>query len=356
MLKVFSCALLLCCMASAQLAPAVPPAVPPKAPAPAAEVPPDAAVITLDGFCPDAPAGIDSKSAQCKTVVTRAQFEKLIETLNPKMPPQARQNVANDYARMLVFSSEAKKRGLEDTQRYKDLVNFIKMQVAAQELLHQVQEQSKPTDADVQKFYQDNASKYEEISLRRVFVPRNSPTAKPTDPRMTDDDLRAEAEKIRARLAAGEDFDKVQKEIYTAKGYKVSPPPTSIPNWRKESVPPAQAPLFDMKEGELSQVMIEPAGAYVYKVEKKQATPLETVKSEIEAQLSGQKMRDAMESLTASVKPQLNEAYFRSLAPPMGPGMVGPANASPHMMSAPAPASRSNGSRVPATKGSTSQQ
>lgn len=351
MLKALSSILLFGCMASAQLAPTVPPAAP-------VEVAPDAPVITIDGFCPDAPSGTDAKSASCKTVVTRAQFEKLIDTLNPKMPPQARSNVANDYAKMLVLSSEAKKRGLEDTQRYKDLVNFIKMQVAAQELLHTVQEQSKPTDADIQKYYEDNASKYEEISLRRVFIPRNGPTVKPTDARVTDDQLKAEGAKIRARLAAGEDFDKVQTEIYTAKGYKSPPPPTSIPNWRRESVPPAQAPLFDLKQGELSQVMVEPAGAYIYKIEKKQTTPLDTVKSEIQTQLGSQKMRDAMDALTSSIKPQLNEAYFRSVSGmPMGPGMVGPANASPHVTVAPTPASqRATTAKSPAPKASTPKQ
>jgi len=360
MLKTVSCALLLCCMAQAQLAPSVPQAAPakPAPPPPTAEIPPTAPVITIDGFCPDAPAGTDPKSPECKTIVTRAQFEKLVDTLNPKMPPQARQNVANDYAKMLVLSSEAKKRGLEDTERYKDLVNFVKMQVAAQELLHTIQDQAKPTDAEVQKYYQDNSSKYEEISLRRVYIPRNSPTAKPTDPKVTDEALKAEGEKIRARLAAGENFDKVQQELYTEKGYKVPPPPTSIPNWRRESVPPAQASLFDLKQGELSQVMIEPAGAYIYRVEEKKVTPLETVKSEIQSQLGNQKMRTEMEALTSSIKPDLNEAYFRSQAgPPMGPGMVGPANSSPRVTVAPGPTAQKTPAPKPAApKASTPQQ
>jgi hypothetical protein len=341
MLKALSSVLLFGCIAGAQLAPTVPPAAPQNSSQPPVEVAPDAPVITIDGFCPDAGSGTDAKSPSCKTVVTRAQFEKLIDTLNPKMPPQARSNVANDYAKMLVLSSEAKKRGLEDTQHYKDLVNFIKMQVAAQELLHAVQEQAKPTDAEIQKYYEDNASKYEEIFLRRVYIPRNGPTVKPTDTKPTEEQLKAEGEKIRTRLAAGEDFDKVQKEIYTAKGYTSPPPPTSIPNWRRESVPPAQAPLFDLKQGEMSQVMVEPAGVYIYKVEKKQTTPLDMVKSEIQAQLGSQKMRESMDALTSSIKPQLNEAYFRSVSgTPMGPGMVGPATASPHMTVAPTPASQ----------------
>lgn len=328
MIKAIVFSLLLCSIAFAQ---AVPPAHPPQTSKPAppaalptpAELPPNAPVITIAGFCPSASAA-EKKSPECRTVVTRAEFEKLIDTLNPKMPPQARQSVANDYAKMLVFADDAKKRGLEDTPRFKELVKFITMQVAAQELVKSIQEQTKPSDADVEKYYKDNAAKYEEISLKRIFIPRNNPNAKPTDPKPTDDDLKKEGEKARAELASNADFDKVQKEIYDAKGYKTPAPPTTIPNWRKDAVPPAQASLFDLKQGELSQVMVEPAGAYIYRIEEKRTIPLETVKAEIESRLGSEQMRARMDELTSSVKPELNEAYFRSFQGP-GPGMIGPA-------------------------------
>lgn len=292
----------------------------------AADLPPTAPVITIPGFCPDAPKGTDAKSPHCKTVVTKAAFEKLIDTLNPKMPPQARQNVANDYAKILVLSDEAKKQGLEDTQHYKDLVKFIQMQVAAQEMLRHVQEETKPTPADIDKYYKDNASKYEEISLKRVFIPRNSPTAKPEDKKPTDEELKAEGDKVRAQLASGADFDKVQKDIYEQKGYKTPPPPTTIPNWRRDAVPPQQASLFDLKAGELSPVSVEPAGVYIYKVESKKDIPLDQVRAEIESQLGAQKMRAKMDELTQSIKPELNQEYFSSLAP-QGPGPIRPMGA-----------------------------
>jgi hypothetical protein len=324
MLKALVCSLLLGSVAFAQAAlphPSVPMASPTPAPA-AAELPPTAPVITIAGFCPNAPAA-EKNSPACKTVITKAEFEKLIETLNPKMPPQARQSVAGDYAKMLVFADDAKKRGLEDTPRFKTLVKFVTMQLAAQELVRSMQEQTKPSAAEVEKYYQDNKSKYEEISLKRIFIPRNNPNAKPTDPKPTDDELKKEGEKALEEIASGADFDKVEKEIYDSKGYKTPPPPTTIPNWRKEAVPPAQASLFDLKQGELSQVMVEPAGAYIYKVVEKTTIPLDTVKPEIESRLGSEQMRTKMEQLTSSLKPELNEAYFRGMAP--GPGMIGPA-------------------------------
>src|ERR1700683_5282772 len=58
---------------------------------------PDAPVITLEGLCAESMR----TAVACKTVITRAQFEKLIDALQPDMPPALKLKVANAYARNL---------------------------------------------------------------------------------------------------------------------------------------------------------------------------------------------------------------------------------------------------------------
>ena len=65
----------------------------------------------MNGFCADPPR----IGSACKTVITRAQFEKLTEALQPGMSPSLRLNVANAYARNLRMSAAAEKRGLDKT-------------------------------------------------------------------------------------------------------------------------------------------------------------------------------------------------------------------------------------------------
>ncbi|MGZ4816111.1 MAG: peptidylprolyl isomerase, partial [Terriglobales bacterium] len=271
----------------------------------------------------------DANSPDCKTVVTKAAFEKLVNILNPKMPGATRENLANDYAKMIVLSHDAKKRGVENTERYKELVRFATMQLASQELFHMMQEESKPTEAEVDKYYHDHLPKFEEISLKRIFIPRNRADAKAEDKMPTDEDLQAEGEKLKARLHGGEDFDKVQKEVYTSKGYEAPPPPTNISGWRAESLPPDQKSLAELKQGELSPVMVEAAGAYIYRLEEKKTAPLETVKPGIEAELSKEALNAKMQALLSSIKPELNNAYFHPPAPPAAPaeGVVAPPGA-----------------------------
>jgi len=289
-------------------------------------IPPTAPVITLGGYCPDAPGGTDSKSPQCKTVITKADFEKLVDVISPKMPVQGRQNLANDYAKMLVLSHEAKRRGVENTERYKTLMQFVALQLQSQELLHILQAESKPTDAEVQKYYQDHGQKYEEVSVKRIFIPRNRADAKAEDKMPTDEDLQADGEKVKARVVAGEDFDKVQKEIYAGKGYTAPPPPTSVSNWRVESIPPTQASVSSLKQGEYSPVIVEAAGAYIYRLDQKSTTPLDSVRTGIESELASEKMRAKLEALTSSIKPELNQAYFHppTPAPTPGEGVIAP--------------------------------
>jgi hypothetical protein len=326
MRKVLSLILLSSPVLFAQAAPApqsnVAPPVPPAVQA-AAEVPPNAAVITLHGLCPDKPAA-DPKSAECQTIVTRAEFEHLAETLSPNMPGSAKQSLANDYARMLVISTEARKRGIENSEHFKDLVSFVKLQLLAQELFRSFQEQARPSAAAVEKNYNDNANKYEELSLKRLFIPRNRPDqaqalqkpgSPPTAPQQpTDAELQAEGEKLRDRLEAGNDFDTLQKEVYASAGYKTPAPPSTISNWRKEAVPPSEQQLFELKPKEFSKVMIEPAGAYIYQVLERKKVPLASVKTQIESTMTNERLRQLVDGLMAGVKPEVNQAYFGAIA------------------------------------------
>ena len=124
------------------------------------------------------------------------------------------------------------------------------------------------------------------------------------------------AESLRARAAAGEDFAKLQKEAFTAAGTKVESPTVSMPKVRRTGLPPAHAAVFDLKPGEVSAVLSDSGGHYVYKVVSKEQLPLDQVKEEIRGTLRTQRVRDAMDKVQNSFKTETNEAYFG----PAGPG------------------------------------
>src|SRR5205807_5625870 len=87
------------------------------------------------------------------------------------------------------------------------------------------------------------------------------------------------------------------------------------PKVRRTGLPPGHSGVFDLKEGEVSQVISDSGGHYVYKVKSRAQIPLEQVKDEIHTALQNQRMKDAMEKYQSSFKVETNEAYFGPSAP-----------------------------------------
>ena len=329
--------LLLAGLAYGQAAPAKPPAAAAKAEqgasvapdkAPEIKVGPDDPVITIKGFCADA----TQQGNACKTVISRAQFEKLAEEQQPGMSPAMSRRLAAGYSTLLRMSAAAEKRGLDNGPTFDDLMRFARMQQLAMQLNRALREDStKVSDADIEDYYKKNEASYEQATLARITIARAKqikPAAATTKPGETagtnsaapsppSEEQRKAAEEamtklaaeLRARAVNGEDFDTLQKEAYAAAGLPGNAPTTKMEKVRRSSLPQGHQAVMDMKPGEVSEVISDPNGGhYIYKLVSKQTLALETVKPEIQKAISGQRDRDAMQALQGNA--DLNEAYF----------------------------------------------
>ncbi len=324
------------------------PSTPPASAQPTADVPANAAVITIQGVCngkvPENPP------ADCKTIVTREAFEKLVNALDPKMPPPRRQQLAVAYGNMLVMSDAAAQRGLAQSPATEEVLKFMRMQTLGQLLVRDLQkEASEVPPSDTEKFYKEHEQEYEQASFQRIFIPKTPPGGeKPPDEKT----LLAEGEKIRAAAAApNADFEKLQKQAYDDLGIKTPPPPTSAGTMRRQSLPATQAKVFDLQPGKVSEVLNEPGGLYIFKLESKKKLSLEEVKPDINRQLEQERFRESMEKITKSVKPDLNQNYFGGSESAGGPPETAPGapRQTPPTSSKP-PASSKPPSSPPATK------
>jgi parvulin-like peptidyl-prolyl isomerase len=274
---------------------------------PAKEVPPTAAVVTLNGVCvkPDA-------SGQCKTVITRAEFDRLANSINPSnsganqpLRPEAKRQIATRYSQYLAFADGAKKQNLDQTPQAQELVHFAGLQALAQVYMNYLQGKSTPTPEEVTKYYDDNRARFEKITVRRILIPANpGPDAK----NVTPESLKQIAQKLYERAKAGEDFDKLQKEAFTAAGISTAPDSKMVLN--PAALPPQQQAVSKLKPGEISQPFTEVSGTYIYKMESSETTPLAAVKSDIEKVLQRQKFEETVKKMLDTLKPDLNEAYF----------------------------------------------
>ena len=298
-------------------------------------------VITIQGLCAKPSSPEELKDPSCTTVVTKEQFDKLADTINPQMPASTRQQLANQYAQAMVLSSVAQQRGVESNPANADVIRLEHMRVLSQLLLRDLQEEAaKVPDAEVQKYYDEHPDAFEEANLKRVFLPKSRPGAK-TQP--DDAALKAEAEKLRARAAAGEDLDKLQKEFYEADGMKNAPASAEIKGVRRGSLPANEAAVFDLKPGEISQPISEPGGYTVVQMVSKDKAPLEKAKPDIVRALTQTRMQEMIKSIAGNFKPSFNEGYFNSggfgaaAAPGSARPTLGPPTPQPEPQAKPQP-------------------
>jgi len=315
-------------------------------------IPPDAAVITIKGMCNDNAATAAADKNGCQTVITRAEFEKLAEAIQPNMPPNVRQRLAAAYPRLLLMAHEAQKRGLDKDPRFQETMQFVRIQVLNQELNKHLQEQAaKVPEKDIAEYYKDNAPAYEQATLLRIFIPKRKQVepskegAKPADPKAqeqaAEDAMTKEAESLRPRAAAGEDFEKLQKEAFEAAGIKSGAPSVNIGKMRRSNLPASQAAAYELKTGEVSQVISDPTGHYIFKMVSKEVLPLEQVKDEIHTTLQNQRFKDALQAIQQSTTTELNDAYFGSA--PSG-------NPSPAPVATPSKPASKDPSKTPPTE------
>jgi len=295
-------ALGLVCQQSAQ------PATPPVAAQGAAEaiVAPEDPVITLNGFCADS----GQQGSACRTVITRAQFDKLAEALQPGMPLPLRLTVANAYARNLKMSAAAEKRGLDKTAEFEEEMRYARMQLLSQDLNHAVQQEADNiSDAEVGNYYQKNQASYEQASVARIFIPHAKQDATLAQTNSAEAKMTRVAAELRARAVSGEDPDKLQIEAYRQAGIARETVSTHIDNVRRASLPPAHEAVMDLKAGEVSEVFSDPQGAhFIYKMLSKRSLAIEDVRTEIRAAISSRRYRDAMKNYQGEVV--FNDAYF----------------------------------------------
>jgi hypothetical protein len=310
--------------------------------APEVKVGPDDTVITLKSFCSDSTQQGDA----CKTAITRAQFEKVADALQPNMSPAVRRQAATFYSKMVKMSAAAEKRGLDKGPTFEEKMALARMQILSQELSHALQEDSaKVSDSDIEDYYKKNAASYEEGSFARIFIPRakqikpaavatkagakpgTTAAAKPVAMQPPTEAQQKAAEEamtrlagaLRARAAKGEDPDKLQKEAYVAAGLPGSAPSTKTEKVRRATLPANHQAVMDLNPGDVSQVISDPnSGHYIYKLISKETLSLndDKVKAEIRNVVSSQRYRDSMQSFQGDV--DLNDAYF---GPARGPAM-----------------------------------
>jgi len=302
---------------------------------PPAPVAPDAPVLTVHGICPAGQTASADKPEACTMILTRAQFEALVASLNVNntaFPPPALRGFATDYGNILALANAGEKAGVDKDPRFADLMKITRARVLAESYRRSLHEKyANPSDDEIAAYYKQNADKFGQARIDRIHVPKVDPTRPQNRSPEFEKKAKQLASDIRERAARGEDVTSLQVEVYSTLGLKAQPPQTELSvNPKPTFSPSVDQDINALKAGEVTKVEVEPSGFNIYKVRSRNTIPLEQARAQIVREISQKHIDDALKAATSSVHSDLNEQYFslQHAAPPqriVPPGSTRPA-------------------------------
>lgn len=154
---------------------------------------------------------------------------------------------------------------------------------------YKVRSRVKVTDEDLRTYYQRHAGDFageDEVHVRHIFLPlpEGAPAAEEAK-------ARAQGEKVLQRLATGEDFAKLAREVSKGPGAEEG----GDLGWLRRGVvqKPLEDAAFALKAGQVSGLVRAGPGLHVLKVEERRvggARSFEQVKEELRERLSNEQL------------------------------------------------------------------
>ncbi len=295
-------------------------------PAAESKLPMDTPVITMKGYCDstigkNGGAAAAKAAADCTTVITRAQFEKLSEATQPAfgpappVPPTRNYLLAHRYPDVLILSQKAKELGMDKDPKFQERLRYAELQILADFMRKHLEDQAQQvSDAEVAKYYKEYPEEFEEIGLLRIYVPKTKQHApdpdmregEKVDPVADEAEMKAVAQKIAKEAAAGGAFEKLEAEAYDAAGEHAVPGTDVGKTLRNELPSLYEKAIFDLPVGKVSDLVEGPNGWYIVKVSSKETLPLDRARGI----MVSQRMKKSMEAIEDPVKIDLNLDYF----------------------------------------------
>jgi hypothetical protein len=276
-----------------------------------ADLPPSTPVVTLDGVCDRTQKA--ALTSACRTVITRAQMDSLISTLEPDAPATASRQFSINYARLLAASDLAEQRHLDsDPEVARELqvqLKLARMEVLADSLLREIRKQTEAIPgSEIQKYYTEHQDYFEQAELQRVYLPKSAPdSGQPLDSEV----VKSKAEELQTRAVAGEDFEQLQQEAYKDLGIKGTLPPTKLGFMPRSKFTPDDAKLvFEMQPGGVSPLLDSEGAILILRLEAKKTVSMEDARTEIETVLMHDRLDQELRDATKSVKAQFNLKYL----------------------------------------------
>jgi parvulin-like peptidyl-prolyl isomerase len=245
--------------------------------------------------------------------MTAAEYQTLLHT-NPNWQGQEQEKVLMKYAQIRKAAGMAKDQNLEQKSPYKESLDFAILVALADIEANYAMSSINVGPAEIEKYYNEHKEPYKTIKVSGIKVAfgaaaapaeSNSSTvmaSRAPKKALTQEEAKAKAEKLVAEIRAGADFSKLvildsDDEASKAKG-------GDLGTWRMtDNVPDSlRVAVLSLKEGEVSEPVLQSGGYYVIHADAITYTPLADVRDSIFAQLKQQHAQEWLQNLDRNTK------------------------------------------------------
>lgn len=242
--------------------------------------------------------------------ITTGDFKKEVENLPPYLKPMTetldgKKELLDTMVVREIVMQEAKKAGIDKSKEVTDKLEELRKRIIVEAFLKKkIEEEAKVTDADLQKFYDQNKDKFktgEQIKASHILVKTE-----------------ADAQDILAQLKKGASFEDLAKK----RSVDGSATKGGDLGWfgKGNMVPEFEKAAFGLKEGAMSGVVKTKFGFHIIKVAGKRPAGLrpfpevkEQIKGAILSSKQGEIFQKLKEDMKKGAKVQVKEEALKGL-------------------------------------------
>jgi peptidyl-prolyl cis-trans isomerase C len=273
------------------------------------------------------PAGGQSPSPD--TVIATIDGKKLtygeLERYMRGMPAQVQQNAMRNrkqfiqqFALMQRLSELAEKSKLGEKSPYKEALEFNRMNILMQAQINEKHDSFPVLVEEQQKFYDENKSRYEQVTLKVIYIPFSAHAAGAVadgKTRLTEEEAKAKAERLVKEVKGGADFVKLVKENSEDTNSKAKDGDFGTLSQADNLPESIRSVVFALKAGDVSGPVRQPNGFYIFRAESISTKPFSEVRDQIYTDLKNAKLKEWLDATSKSLDIKFEDDKLSSVAP-----------------------------------------
>jgi len=248
------------------------------------------------------------------TQVRKSTFEAALAGLPPEYQMYVAQNgkkaFADDYVRMLILSQSAASLKLDQDPKVVAQLQLVHENTLASAMLKKLEESAEPSEAAIAAAYEAKKPTLEiTADARHILIAfKGSKAAKPGN-ELTDEQAKAKAESIRAKILAGADFAELAKtesdDTYSgAQG-------GSLGTFKRgQMVGEFDNAAFSYEVGKVGELVRTEFGYHIIEVTRRGPPSLDDMRESLAGELKGELVQKKVTELGSKLKVTMDDAYF----------------------------------------------